>query len=408
MPVRLGAERGRRAAARQSRTSFTPAETAERGTNAFFEASATRRASVVLPVPGGPKKIADDSRSDSMRRRSARARARGDARWPTTSSRAPRGRIPSRERRPRRGARTPPPRRTGRRDARRPVVLSPPPARGRGWLDEANTEFGELARSDRQRPTGHQVGAGLGLRERDDLSDVVLARQHRDEAIEPDGKPAVRRGAVTQCAEQEAEARFGLFVRDAEGPEHRALHVGTVDADAPRTELPTVEHEVVALGPYPQRIRIEKRKVRRLRHREGMVRGDEDTLVVSNPPRRAESPRSSRTAKVPLTPEADRYRCAAGRAPRRPSGARPRRRGRGRRGSSSRLFRARMPLRSADRKELRHRRVEIRSALAEHGAHPHEALRAEGLCPFDEGVETRLLPRPAPPGRRRWPARRGP
>ncbi len=61
-----------RAAAITSRTSFTDAFTADSGTNALVVASAISRASVVLPVPGGPQKMTDESRSASISRRSGR------------------------------------------------------------------------------------------------------------------------------------------------------------------------------------------------------------------------------------------------------------------------------------------------------------------------------------------------
>ena len=58
-----------------SRTSLTPAVTADNGSNAFSVAPATRRAMVVLPVPGGPQRITDDSRSrlDQYAQRLAKA-----------------------------------------------------------------------------------------------------------------------------------------------------------------------------------------------------------------------------------------------------------------------------------------------------------------------------------------------
>ena len=74
-----------RARSATSRTSFTPAVTADSGSNAFSVAPATRRAIVVLPVPGGPQRITDESRSASM---STRRGLPGPRRccWPTTSS----------------------------------------------------------------------------------------------------------------------------------------------------------------------------------------------------------------------------------------------------------------------------------------------------------------------------------
>ena len=53
--------------------SFTPAITADNAMNSASTAWANNRASVVLPVPGGPhNKIEENSRSDSMARRKSR------------------------------------------------------------------------------------------------------------------------------------------------------------------------------------------------------------------------------------------------------------------------------------------------------------------------------------------------
>jgi hypothetical protein len=49
-----------------ARTSFTEAVTAESCTNALEVNRAISRATEVFPVPGGPQKITDESRSDSM------------------------------------------------------------------------------------------------------------------------------------------------------------------------------------------------------------------------------------------------------------------------------------------------------------------------------------------------------
>ena len=60
-----------RARARTARTSSTRAETAESSSNAADDASATIRAIVVLPTPGGPWRIIDGARPSSIARRSA-------------------------------------------------------------------------------------------------------------------------------------------------------------------------------------------------------------------------------------------------------------------------------------------------------------------------------------------------
>ncbi len=54
-----------RASASTSRTSFTPADVADNWTKWALVSSATRRASVVLPVPGGPHRIIETGRPAS-------------------------------------------------------------------------------------------------------------------------------------------------------------------------------------------------------------------------------------------------------------------------------------------------------------------------------------------------------
>ena len=83
--------RRRRARSITSRTSFTPAVTADSCSKSRRVLPATASASVVLPVPGGPQNSTDDSASVSTSRRSGRP---GPSRWscPTTSS-IVRGRI---------------------------------------------------------------------------------------------------------------------------------------------------------------------------------------------------------------------------------------------------------------------------------------------------------------------------
>ena len=73
------------------RRSATPALTALRGTKCDDVTRAINRASVVLPLPGGPHRIIEPTRSSSMARRSS---CSGPTRcsWPTNSSRV-RGRM---------------------------------------------------------------------------------------------------------------------------------------------------------------------------------------------------------------------------------------------------------------------------------------------------------------------------
>ena len=91
MVPRSASANRRRAPSMTSRTSFTPAVTADSDTNSRSVIDATTVARVVLPVPGGPHRTIEDRRSDSIRARSG-APGPSRCRCPTISSRR-RGRI---------------------------------------------------------------------------------------------------------------------------------------------------------------------------------------------------------------------------------------------------------------------------------------------------------------------------
>src|SRR5205823_623586 len=76
-----------RARARTPRTSATLADTAESSSKSAPVTPATMRASVVLPLPGGPYRIVEPTRSSSIASRSADPSPR-TCRWPTNSSSA--------------------------------------------------------------------------------------------------------------------------------------------------------------------------------------------------------------------------------------------------------------------------------------------------------------------------------
>ena len=52
----------------------------------------------------------------------------------------------------------------------------------------------------------------LRLREGDHLADVLLAGEDRDQAVETEREPAVRRRAVLERVEEEAELAVGLLL----------------------------------------------------------------------------------------------------------------------------------------------------------------------------------------------------
>src|SRR5215207_685668 len=82
---------------------------------------------------------------------------------------------------------------------------------GRALGPQLQAYLAELRLVDRGRGAGQGVGARGGLREGDHVADRVGARQSLDDPVEAVGDASVRRGAVAQCLEQEAEARLRLF-----------------------------------------------------------------------------------------------------------------------------------------------------------------------------------------------------
>ena len=204
-----------------ARTSLTPALSADSWAKRRLFALATSSASVVLPVPGGPYRISDIGASPSTRRRSGEP---GPSRccWPTTSSRV-RGRIRAAS-----GAFAA----TARRRASgsiRPsdgsVMLEQATARVTSpahWpaLDEladcgVDAGFLALLGRDRGRRAGQRVEAAAALRERDDLADRVDARQQRADPVPAERDPAVRRRAVGERRQQEAELLLRLLLGQA-------------------------------------------------------------------------------------------------------------------------------------------------------------------------------------------------
>src|SRR5262245_17204657 len=107
--------------------------------------------------------------------------------------------------------------------------------------EECEAEVLELPGVDRCRRVRQRIRTGLRLRERDHLADVLLAGEQRDETIHANRETCVRRRAVTERIEQEAEAFLRVFRSDPEQREDALLQLGPVNSHAPRAQLPTVE-----------------------------------------------------------------------------------------------------------------------------------------------------------------------
>src|SRR5690606_2211719 len=98
---------------------------------------------------------------------------------------------------------------------------------------------------DRARRLGEQAGRRLRFRERNHLANGLRARHHHYQAVEAEGDASVRRTAVLERVEQEAELLLRLLRADAEHAEYRLLHLWTVDADGAAAEFGAVHHHVV-------------------------------------------------------------------------------------------------------------------------------------------------------------------
>ena len=96
-----------------------------------------------------------------------------------------------------------------------------------------------------RRRAGQRIGAAGRLRERDHVADLLAPGEQRDDPVDAHRDPAVRRRAVAQRVEQEAEPRLGLLRADPEQLEHALLDLEPVDTDRAAADLGAVEHEVV-------------------------------------------------------------------------------------------------------------------------------------------------------------------
>ena len=117
-------------------------------------------------------------------------------------------------------------------------------------------ELAQLRLVDRGRGAGQRVGAGGGLREGDHVADRVGAGEALDDAVEAVGDAAVRRRAVAQRLEQEAEARLGLLGVDPERGEDRLPgRSASLDTDRAAAQLLAVPDDVVGERPGAARDR---------------------------------------------------------------------------------------------------------------------------------------------------------
>ena len=101
-------------------------------------------------------------------------------------------------------------------------------------------QFAQLGFGGFGRGFGKRVVGGLGFREGHDVADGFGARHQHDEAVEAEGDAAVRRAAVFERAQQEAEFFLCFFCADTEAFENALLHVVAVDTDGAAADFGAV------------------------------------------------------------------------------------------------------------------------------------------------------------------------
>src|SRR5215213_1650874 len=102
-----------------------------------------------------------------------------------------------------------------------------------------------LVRSDRRWSIGEWIHATAGLRKGDDVTDGVGSGQQSADAVPSKSDPAVRRRAVVERLQQEAELFLCLVLRQPHYSEHTLLNVPTVDTDRAAADLIAVADDVV-------------------------------------------------------------------------------------------------------------------------------------------------------------------
>ena len=101
-------------------------------------------------------------------------------------------------------------------------------------------QFAQLLLTDSRRSADQQVLPALRLGESDDVANLIDASHQRHHAIDAEGDAAMRRRAVLQRVEQEAEFLLLILLADAKRLEHLRLDLGSVDAHRSAADFPTV------------------------------------------------------------------------------------------------------------------------------------------------------------------------
>jgi hypothetical protein len=120
-------------------------------------------------------------------------------------------------------------------------------------------QVAQLSFIHRARCLGQQALGALCLGEGDHVADGFRAGHHRHDTVQTERQPAMRRRAVLQRVEQEAELELRLFHADVERAEHLRLHRFLMDTHRAAADFRTVQGEVVGLGQTLARIAFQQR-----------------------------------------------------------------------------------------------------------------------------------------------------
>src|SRR4029078_3444622 len=107
------------------------------------------------------------------------------------------------------------------------------------------------------RRVAHQIDGLRRLRERNYFANRRLTGQQRADPIEAERQATVRRRAVFERFQEEAEAVLRILIRQTEQAEHLGLRVAVVNTNRAAAELPAVEDDVVGLRQHLARIGFE-------------------------------------------------------------------------------------------------------------------------------------------------------
>src|SRR5262249_26577339 len=109
--------------------------------------------------------------------------------------------------------------------------------------------------------TGHEVSALLRLGERDYVAQALRVAHEERDAVHSERDAAMRRRAVGERFEQEAEFVARFVFADTERAKHLLLHLGVVQPNGSAAELESIEHEIVAITEDFARIAFEQADV---------------------------------------------------------------------------------------------------------------------------------------------------